>query len=235
MEVYSWESIPYEAEMGPKGERLQFANKQGMNLTGYFWPAEQPKVSRRAAFPILRSKNSLGTSLLMTDSSSALPSPMHPASLPRCKHELLLVDHRPSELHIPSMQSYFCFVAEHMECGIRGGDSGNPRPRVLRALRVPCQPGYAAVCRMRSAGGPETLPFTAGPGKYKIYEGSWVQEWNKSGYSVCGLDLQGHGRSDGYKGLPWFFNSFDDLVDDVLQFVKWVVRMRVIDLLGGSV
>mmetsp|Transcript_28713 Transcript_28713/g.80827 ORF Transcript_28713/g.80827 Transcript_28713/m.80827 type:complete len:332 (-) Transcript_28713:169-1164(-) len=74
------------------------------------------------------------------------------------------------------------------------------------------------------------LPYeflsSQGPRKPKVYKGSWVENWNKAGYSVCGIDTQGHGRSEGYCGLRWYFNSFDDLVDDVLQFRREEIPKR---------
>lgn len=54
-----------------------------------------------------------------------------------------------------------------------------------------------------------------GPGQHNKYEGSWIESWNKAGYSVCGIDLHGHGRSDGLRG---YTESFSHYVDDVLAF-----------------
>mmetsp|Transcript_5893 Transcript_5893/g.15155 ORF Transcript_5893/g.15155 Transcript_5893/m.15155 type:complete len:308 (-) Transcript_5893:900-1823(-) len=66
------------------------------------------------------------------------------------------------------------------------------------------------------------LPYeflaSRGTGKWHVYSGSWVEHLNNSGYSVCGIDLQGHGRSSGLHGLRFYFDSFAHLVDDVLQF-----------------
>jgi acylglycerol lipase len=57
-------------------------------------------------------------------------------------------------------------------------------------------------------------------GRPKHYVDSWVQRWNQEGYSVCGVDYQSHGRSEGMDGLRCHIESFQELVDDVLDFVQ---------------
>ncbi|KAI4841235.1 prodrug activation and resistance esterase [Plasmodium brasilianum] len=57
---------------------------------------------------------------------------------------------------------------------------------------------------------------------YYIYKGSWIEHLNKQGYSVYGLDLQGHGQSDGWKNLKTNVKKFDDIVYDVLQYINRV-------------
>lgn len=54
------------------------------------------------------------------------------------------------------------------------------------------------------------------------YEGSWVEQWNQRGISVCGLDLQGCGRSEGKQGLRFYVERFEDYVEDVLQLARAV-------------
>lgn len=51
--------------------------------------------------------------------------------------------------------------------------------------------------------------MTQGPGQAQLYEGSWAQLWNDAGISVCGLDLQGCGRSEGKRGLRFFCEQFE--------------------------
>lgn len=53
-----------------------------------------------------------------------------------------------------------------------------------------------------------------------VYDGSWAAQWNAAGISVCGLDLQGCGRSEGKRGLRFFLERFDDYVGDVLQLAR---------------
>jgi pimeloyl-ACP methyl ester carboxylesterase len=59
-----------------------------------------------------------------------------------------------------------------------------------------------------------------------VYEGSWVQQFNDAGYSVCGVDNQGCGRSSGLFG---YVERFDDYADDMLAFVT---AARATDLAG---
>ncbi|SBT31580.1 lysophospholipase, putative [Plasmodium ovale wallikeri] len=55
---------------------------------------------------------------------------------------------------------------------------------------------------------------------YYVYENSLVEHFNKNGYSVYSLDLQGHGQSDGWENLSLNINKFDDLVYDVVQYIR---------------
>ncbi|KEG00737.1 hypothetical protein YYE_04568 [Plasmodium vinckei vinckei] len=57
---------------------------------------------------------------------------------------------------------------------------------------------------------------------YYIYKDSWIENFNKNGYSVYGLDLQGHGESETWKNVRGDFSSFDDLVDDVIQYMNQI-------------
>ena len=57
------------------------------------------------------------------------------------------------------------------------------------------------------------------PGEPVTYAGSWIEAWNEAGYSVCGIDLHGLGRSSGLRG---FTASFDEYVVDTLQFTSIV-------------
>ncbi|ETW46375.1 lysophospholipase [Plasmodium falciparum IGH-CR14] len=57
---------------------------------------------------------------------------------------------------------------------------------------------------------------------YYIYEGSWIEKLNKNGYSVYGLDLQGHGESDGYQNLKLHIKDYDDYIYDLIDFIKSV-------------
>ncbi|SCL88950.1 lysophospholipase, putative [Plasmodium chabaudi chabaudi] len=57
---------------------------------------------------------------------------------------------------------------------------------------------------------------------YYIYKDSWIEHFNKIGYSVYALDLQGHGESQSFGNLRGNFNYFDDLVDDVIQYMHQI-------------
>ncbi|SBS95397.1 lysophospholipase, putative [Plasmodium malariae] len=55
---------------------------------------------------------------------------------------------------------------------------------------------------------------------YYVYKDSWIEHFNKSGYSVYGIDLQGHGKSDGWRDLKVNIKSYDDLVYDVIEYIN---------------
>ncbi|GAW84719.1 lysophospholipase, partial [Plasmodium gonderi] len=55
---------------------------------------------------------------------------------------------------------------------------------------------------------------------YYIYKDSWIEHFNKNGYSVYGIDLQGHGESEGWQNLSLNVKEFDDLVYDVLAYIN---------------
>ncbi|SOV84051.1 lysophospholipase, putative [Plasmodium sp.] len=55
---------------------------------------------------------------------------------------------------------------------------------------------------------------------YYVYKDSWIEKLNKNGLSVYGIDLQGHGKSDGWQNLRANINFFDDLIYDVIQYIE---------------
>ncbi|VEV56184.1 lysophospholipase, putative [Plasmodium vinckei vinckei] len=57
---------------------------------------------------------------------------------------------------------------------------------------------------------------------YYIYKDSWIEKFNQSGYSVYGIDLQGHGESQAQRNVRGDFSSLDDLADDVLQYMNQI-------------
>ncbi|SOV83847.1 lysophospholipase,putative [Plasmodium sp.] len=57
---------------------------------------------------------------------------------------------------------------------------------------------------------------------FYIYKNSWIEEFNKNGYSVYGIDLQGHGESDGIDNLRLHINDFDDFSHDIIDHIKKV-------------
>lgn len=56
------------------------------------------------------------------------------------------------------------------------------------------------------------------------YDGSWVQAMNQQGLSVCGIDLQGCGRSD---GLRCYIDKFEHYVEDIILFIKTLLNNEV--------
>ncbi|KEG00222.1 hypothetical protein YYE_04930 [Plasmodium vinckei vinckei] len=57
---------------------------------------------------------------------------------------------------------------------------------------------------------------------YYIYKDSWIEKFNQHGYSVYALDLQGHGESQAIGKLRGNFNHFEDLIDDVIQYMNQI-------------
>ncbi|CAD2089266.1 lysophospholipase, putative [Plasmodium vinckei brucechwatti] len=57
---------------------------------------------------------------------------------------------------------------------------------------------------------------------YYIYKDSWIEKFNQNGYSVYALDLQGHGESQAWKNIRGSANRFDDLVDDVIDYMNHI-------------
>ncbi|ANQ05861.1 PST-A protein [Plasmodium coatneyi] len=64
---------------------------------------------------------------------------------------------------------------------------------------------------------------------FYVYKDSWAQYFNKHGYSVFGLDLQGHGLSDGWDNLKAIVKEFDDFAYDVMQYIR-----NIQDSINGS-
>ncbi|GAB64435.1 PST-A protein [Plasmodium cynomolgi strain B] len=57
---------------------------------------------------------------------------------------------------------------------------------------------------------------------YYIYKGSWIEQFNKRGYSVYGLDMRGHGQSGCVQNVKTHVNDFQELVYDVLEYANIV-------------
>ena len=53
-------------------------------------------------------------------------------------------------------------------------------------------------------------------GPHSTWQGSILQHLVDAGISCYAIDLQGHGESEGARGLRGFFERFDDLAEDVL-------------------
>ena len=69
------------------------------------------------------------------------------------------------------------------------------------------------------------------------YTDSWIERLNNMGFEFWAMDLQGHGMSTAYKNIRGYFNSFDNLVDDVRDFIFLVRKANpdaVIYTLGTS-
>uniref|UniRef100_A0A6U4EIK4 Serine aminopeptidase S33 domain-containing protein n=1 Tax=Phaeomonas parva TaxID=124430 RepID=A0A6U4EIK4_9STRA len=61
----------------------------------------------------------------------------------------------------------------------------------------------------------------ANPGEtHDVYDGSLLDQLVDAGYVVITLDHQGHGRSEGARGLRCFFESYDDLAIESSEFLR---------------
>jgi acylglycerol lipase len=105
--------------------------------------------------------------------------------------------------------------------GPRGAQSTmvNRKGLRLKALFWPAQDAKAVLVFVHGHGAHLMFELLRGRGLGAVpgYEGSWAQRLNAAGISVCGVDNQGCGRSQGARGLRFYVESFDDYVDDVLQ------------------
>lgn len=72
----------------------------------------------------------------------------------------------------------------------------------------------------------ELLNSVKAPGVRTQYRGTWVEAFNKAGYSVFAMDHQGCGRSDYARGKRSYFERIENVVDDFSQFVR-LVRQEV--------
>ncbi|UVC54120.1 acylglycerol lipase [Theileria orientalis] len=61
------------------------------------------------------------------------------------------------------------------------------------------------------------------------YEGSFLEYMNNLGYSVYGLDHQGHGMSESFTNRRCYFDKFDDVCYDLIQFISLVKRGKFFD------
>ncbi|UKK00543.2 acylglycerol lipase [Theileria orientalis] len=61
------------------------------------------------------------------------------------------------------------------------------------------------------------------------YEGSFLEYMNNLGYSVYGLDHQGHGMSESFTERRCYFDKFDDVCYDLIQFISLVKRGNFFD------
>ncbi|UKK02484.2 hypothetical protein MACK_002577 [Theileria orientalis] len=61
------------------------------------------------------------------------------------------------------------------------------------------------------------------------YECSLVGALNEMGFDVYGIDMQSFGLSESISGSRCYVDSFDDLVDDLLQFVDIIKRGKFAD------
>lgn len=79
---------------------------------------------------------------------------------------------------------------------------------------------HCIICRAFSAA---QCYVVQGAAKPLVYKGSWIERLNNQGVSVAGFDMQGCGFSEGLRGLRSFFESFDDVIADAVQFRRCAI------------
>jgi len=62
------------------------------------------------------------------------------------------------------------------------------------------------------------LPASSGE-PHDSWDGTVLQGFVGAGYLVCAVDHQSHGRSQGSRGLRAYFDDFDDLAQEVIDYV----------------
>lgn len=70
------------------------------------------------------------------------------------------------------------------------------------------------------------------PGSLPVYAGSWVEAFNREGYSFASVDLCGCGRSD---GLRCYINSWEEYVSNVTQATQLVKTCRLQGVNGDKI
>mmetsp|Transcript_25989 Transcript_25989/g.66117 ORF Transcript_25989/g.66117 Transcript_25989/m.66117 type:complete len:377 (-) Transcript_25989:187-1317(-) len=74
-----------------------------------------------------------------------------------------------------------------------------------------------------------------GPGKLMVYAGSWVEALNAAGFSVCGLDNQGSGRSEGTRCYTDALQHYvTDLADNIRASCKLDIQGFPASLPGST-
>ena len=56
------------------------------------------------------------------------------------------------------------------------------------------------------------------------YQGSWIESFLRNQFLIYGIDLPGHGESEGWKGNRCTFQSFEIVAQDVFNFVARVSK-----------
>ena len=87
----------------------------------------------------------------------------------------------------------------------------------------PCTAAAAATATAAAAGGEVDSSSSSSSSSLRArYLGSWVEGLNALGFDVVGLDLQGHGASDGWGRSRCLVRSLDDLAGDLLLLLRLV-------------
>jgi len=161
--------------------------------------------------------------------SMASAEVMNPASLPAGKVEEYQApisvipapdaSGEPSRGGVPS--SFYDNVAPEVYLGPRGVQRTliNKQGLKLNAYFWPAENSKCVLLFVHGHGAHMQFELLKGqgPGLPQQYGDSWAERFNIAGVSVCGIDNQGCGLSEGLRNLRFYVESFDDYVDDVLQ------------------
>ena len=187
--------------LGPRGVHREMTNKDGLRLQSYWWPAEQPKAAvlfchghgAHLMFEVLKQTvggGGAGDRLaaqqeggkLAGTAGQRLRGVATPRGAPRGAAPRLLA-HCPSSLLSPSL----CDSPWERRCAPPAGAVKRCIPQLSLLLHA---------CFFLP-------PLQQNLGEPMCYAGSWAEQWNAAGISVCGVDLQvGWAGLCGLAGVP---------------------------------
>eukprot|EP01055_Gregarina_sp_Pseudo9_P000193 Gregarina_sp_Pseudo_9__192@NODE_1125_length_1856_cov_112_276280_g1052_i0_p1_GENE_NODE_1125_length_1856_cov_112_276280_g1052_i0NODE_1125_length_1856_cov_112_276280_g1052_i0_p1_ORF_typecomplete_len449_score21_32Hydrolase_4/PF12146_8/7_2e02Hydrolase_4/PF12146_8/2_4e28Abhydrolase_6/PF12697_7/3_3e03Abhydrolase_6/PF12697_7/7_8e08DUF1100/PF06500_11/5_1e02DUF1100/PF06500_11/2e06Abhydrolase_1/PF00561_20/7_5e07Peptidase_S15/PF02129_18/0_00029Abhydrolase_2/PF02230_16/3_1e02Abhydrolase_2/PF02230_16/0_71Acyl len=92
-----------------------------------------------------------------------------------------------------------------------------------------CSEDFDEVCSLHypvlDAGGDLAGVSELDRSTHVFYRGSWVEGFVNNGVAVFGLDMQGHGLSEGFEQRRCFVRDYDDFRNDVITFLETRVRV----------
>lgn len=182
-----YDTVDQRQLLGARGQQGELINKQGLRLATYLWPAENAKavlifVHGEAACMV--AANAGGSCVRHV----LVRQPTANAAVVTAGHGA----HLPFDLLRSTVRRW------------AGSLSG-----VLAARGAAvCWVGRVAHAAATAAtvDGVAATP-AQGPGQAPQYTGSWAERFNAAGISVCGVDNQGCGRSEGARGLRFYVES----------------------------
>lgn len=185
-----------------------FVNREGLRIQTYLWPASRVGVEARGRVAVCHGVRSHARLTWLVKRGRALdraakyniysPDPISKADpLP---HSVTLS-------HTHTLAHSDTDTHTHPRC--HAGMTSPPRARATSP------PGVSY---------PNDVPLDLLEDEVRdtnvFYEGSWVHGFNLRGIDVYGMDLQGHGKSEGWEGRRCTARSYESWVDDTIDFLN---------------